>query len=151
MSIENLNRWFSLAANLGVILGIIFLAVELRQNNELLQAEARYNRLESRKEGNFEILRNRELSDAILKLQTDEELSPTEDLIVGRFRTNTILNWQYAYQEYSNGLIPIDDVPVEAWRTSMELRPDLKARWDSMKDTALSGDFVQWMKSNGVD
>ena len=34
MSIDALNRWLSLVANLAVLAGIVFLAVELRQNSE---------------------------------------------------------------------------------------------------------------------
>jgi len=151
MNIDSLNRWLSLVANIGVVLGIIFLALELRQNNELQQAEARYNRLETRKEGNYELLRNRDLTAALEKLQNGEVLSFTEDTIVQRFRTITILNWQYAYQEYSSGLIPNADVPVEAWVSLLENQPDAMAAWNSMKDTGLSDEFVQWMKSNGLD
>jgi hypothetical protein len=36
MSLENLNKWLSLTANLGVVAGIFLLAVEIRQNQELL-------------------------------------------------------------------------------------------------------------------
>ena len=79
MNIDSLNRWLSFAANFGVVLGIIFLAIELRQNNELLQAEARYNRLETRNEGNYELLRNRDLTAAIEKLENGEELSSIEE------------------------------------------------------------------------
>ena len=32
MKLENLNKWLSLAANLGVVAGIVFLAIEVRQN-----------------------------------------------------------------------------------------------------------------------
>jgi len=32
MNLENLNKWLSLAANLGVVAGIVFLAIEVRQN-----------------------------------------------------------------------------------------------------------------------
>ena len=40
MNTENLNRWLTLCANTGVVIGIIFLAFELQQNNELLQSQA---------------------------------------------------------------------------------------------------------------
>jgi len=40
MNTENLNRWLTLCANIGVVIGIIFLALELQQNNELLQSQA---------------------------------------------------------------------------------------------------------------
>ena len=40
MNTDNLNRWLTLCANIGVVIGIIFLALELQQNNELLESQA---------------------------------------------------------------------------------------------------------------
>lgn len=33
MKLDKLNQWLTLAANLGVLVGILFVAVQLRQNN----------------------------------------------------------------------------------------------------------------------
>jgi hypothetical protein len=41
MDKDNLNKWLTLTANLAVVAGIVFLAFELKQNNELLDAEIR--------------------------------------------------------------------------------------------------------------
>jgi len=40
MKIEGLNHWFTLAANLGVIAGIVFLGLEIQQNTRMMQATA---------------------------------------------------------------------------------------------------------------
>ena len=40
MNTDTVNRWLTLGANIGVVIGIIFLAFELQQNNELLQSQA---------------------------------------------------------------------------------------------------------------
>ena len=40
MKTDAVNRWLTFGANLGVLFGIFFLAFELQQNNELLQAQA---------------------------------------------------------------------------------------------------------------
>ena len=37
MDLDKLNRWLSLAANIGVVLGILLLAVEIRQNQAVLE------------------------------------------------------------------------------------------------------------------
>jgi hypothetical protein len=39
---DKLNNWLMLAANLGVIAGIILLAVELQQNNSLLETQIKF-------------------------------------------------------------------------------------------------------------
>ena len=40
MKLNPLNTWLTLAANLGVIAGIIFLALEIQQNTRTMQAAA---------------------------------------------------------------------------------------------------------------
>lgn len=37
MNLDNLNKWLNLAANIGVIAGILLLAVEIRQNQAVLE------------------------------------------------------------------------------------------------------------------
>ena len=41
MKLSRLNEWLALVGNLGVIAGIIFLAVELRQNTDMTRAQTR--------------------------------------------------------------------------------------------------------------
>ncbi len=41
MNTEALNRWLTLTANVGVIAGIVFLAVEIRQNTDMMRAQTR--------------------------------------------------------------------------------------------------------------
>ena len=39
MASDKLNRWLTLVANLAVVAGIIFLAMEIRQNNSMVELE----------------------------------------------------------------------------------------------------------------
>jgi hypothetical protein len=55
----DLGQAISVPANLGVIAGIVFLALELQQNNELLGAEARATRVGSRQADNSLVLEHR--------------------------------------------------------------------------------------------
>ena len=41
MNLHKINEWLSLVANLGVIAGILFLAVEIQQNTEMMQSQTR--------------------------------------------------------------------------------------------------------------
>lgn len=41
MDIEKINQWLSLLANIGVLAGIVFLAIELQQNTQMMQAQTR--------------------------------------------------------------------------------------------------------------
>lgn len=50
MSLDSLNRWLTLLANIGVIAGIVFLAIEVRQNQLMLEESNRLNRVMARVE-----------------------------------------------------------------------------------------------------
>ena len=41
MRLKRLNEWLALLANLGVIAGIVFLAIEVNQNNLLMKSQTR--------------------------------------------------------------------------------------------------------------
>ncbi len=45
MNDANLNKWLTLLANVSVVAGIIFLAIEIRQNTQTLEQNALYMRL----------------------------------------------------------------------------------------------------------
>jgi len=40
-----LGQTITILANFGVIAGIVFLGIELQQNNDLMEAQARYTKL----------------------------------------------------------------------------------------------------------
>ncbi len=47
MDTDKLNRWMTLIANVGVVSGLVFLAVEVRQNTESLEESRKQVRLQS--------------------------------------------------------------------------------------------------------
>ena len=47
MNLDNANKWLSVIANFGVVAGIIFLGIEVRQNQELLERDYALARLDS--------------------------------------------------------------------------------------------------------
>lgn len=47
MTAEKLNRWLTLGANLGVVVGLALLIVEIRQNTEMMEAQMHQSRTEA--------------------------------------------------------------------------------------------------------
>ena len=45
MKLDHLNKWLMLLANIGVIIGIVFLAIEVNQNTTVTQSSARQESL----------------------------------------------------------------------------------------------------------
>lgn len=71
MNLDSLNKWLTLAANIGVIAGIIFLGLELNQNTTAVQSASRQESL------NAELWVFEQLIDypALSLRPTDRELS----------------------------------------------------------------------------
>ena len=79
MNAEKANYWFALLANLGVVAGVVFLALEIQQNNELLVQDSRYSMLENQKDWKFFLNGDPEIAKLIYAPKV-EELSDVEKL-----------------------------------------------------------------------
>lgn len=99
---SKLNDWLTLIANLAVVGGIVFLAVEIQQNNELLRSESRQalisNDLTS-------LTENVAYADLFVKLASDEELSAKEQMQLSFIFTIDLRNREFEYFQYVNGLL----------------------------------------------
>ncbi len=47
MSAEKVNRWLSLGANIGVVIGLVLLIIEIGQNTEMMQAQINQSRTDA--------------------------------------------------------------------------------------------------------
>lgn len=80
MKLDRLNSWLSLAANLAVLVGIVFVAVEIAQNTAMVETQIHQSRAEAAS-AEARSLYNSDLVPALLvKVQADVELSPEETI-----------------------------------------------------------------------
>jgi len=145
----DLGQTVQILANIGVIAGIIFLGIELRQNNRLLQNEARLNLQRARTDEIEQTVLNPELSELWQKAVTGEPLTVSErqrfsNMMLGRF-----VRWEWYYEQYSRGLIDLGVLPVAAWRGMFSDGPIIAEIWRD-RSGLLSPEFVQWMEKNVV-
>ena len=101
MDKDRLNRWLTFGANIGVLAGILLLAYELRQNNDFMGAEARYNRLIINTENYGRMAENREFADLWLKVSDNEQLSRSEQIQIDSFLVKAFLvrEWSFMFVE----------------------------------------------------
>ena len=98
MKFEQLNSWLSLLANLGVLAGIIFLAIEIQQNTETSKFEALQANRNARIEY-FSAMRDSEYIIPILsKMNAGEELTDVE---VGRAIRHYQAAWSLEYYDWA--------------------------------------------------
>jgi len=112
MKIKNLNEWFTLVANIAVFTGIIFLAIEINQTNELMAAEERFNRLTALT-GLFEaMIENSNMAEIYGKaLITGEELSPGERIALDVYLTMNTRSREWTFKELEQ-----DELPINYWK-----------------------------------
>jgi len=80
MDSEKLNRWLTLGANFGVVLGLGLLVFELREAQNFAETEASVRRLNQIQEAQTAIALSESLAELQVRARTEgaESLSPTE-------------------------------------------------------------------------
>lgn len=150
MNTDTLNRWLTLGANVGVLLGIFFLAFELKQNNELLQSQASVTYVELRREGINNLTQNDELLKSMLKAKEGIELNDLEMLRLQTFYRTVFVNWEWEYEQFEKGILDVlDQPPEDRWRPAVGFYPLLKETW-SVQKFAMTPRFVQYMDEHVV-
>jgi uncharacterized protein (TIGR02246 family) len=151
MKKPDLTQLIQILANVGVIAGIVFLAVELRQNNETLRAQVRLERAQTRTEGLTELVNNPDLIRARVKDASGAELTPEERQVLEAQWGIVLTRWQYIHGEWQAGLIDDEDIPVVAWKRTMSAFPSFYRTWQNDKAIAFRPDFAAWMDRNVVE
>ena len=95
----DLGQTITILANVGVITGIVFLAVELNQNNALLESEARATRVQIRSDGWNRMAENPEIVALLVKDRRGEALSEEEELRLNAFWMTTLYMNQWQHEE----------------------------------------------------
>jgi hypothetical protein len=131
MSGYRLKRWLALGANLGTLLGLLLVVVQLQQNRELMRAQIRHDLAM----GIVELLGapagNRQLASVLRRGGAGEELTPDEQFQF-RVRTNALLRyWEDVHYQYRQGLFdePEYSRQKEAWRSSLAASKGAVTYW----------------------
>jgi hypothetical protein len=99
---SKINDWLSLVANVAVVGGILFLAIELRQNNELLRSESRQALIAN---DVASLTTNVEHTDVFAKLVAGDSLSAEDQLRLSFMFALDLRNREFEYFQYVNGLL----------------------------------------------
>jgi hypothetical protein len=128
---DRLNRWLTLGANIGVLIGIILLLVELAQNREMMRAQTRHDLAMGIVEMQHAAAEDEQLADIMRRSLAGEELTPTERYR-HRLRLNALLRyWEDVHYQYRLGLYdrPEFSRQREAWRDSFLGNSHLREYW----------------------
>jgi hypothetical protein len=137
---------------LGVIGSLIFVAFEIRQNNELLAAEARAKQHDNRSQNsNRQFIENPHLAELVLKSNNGQQLTDIEQYTIERFFNQTLLDFQFVYVEYLRGQFDEQELGISSKKSAFYRNAGMPQYWKGHAEEFLRPDFVQWMNENIVE
>lgn len=102
MELAELNEWFSLAASVAVLIGIVFLIVEIKQNTKSHQSDSRKALLSNDQTALLVALDHH---DIFQKMAQPEKLSQVDQYRLSFIFAIDIRNREFEYFEYLSGAI----------------------------------------------
>ena len=144
MNTDGLNRWVTLGANIGVLLGIIFLAIEIQQNTESQEAEVRAANFFGIADTWRIPAESSELTSIMAKDAASESLTQAEEFQIQAFWTRIHLNIEWAYTE-----MPEDEFQrIPAFQKyTYDLFPSYRTAWERRR-SFFDPEFVRYMDEN---
>jgi hypothetical protein len=147
----DLGQTITILANVGVIAGLFFLALELQQNNRFLESSAREAR-NARVQGLAEqIYMVPGLAEIFVKTRNSEPLTEAEELKLFGFNLRRIRGFEAYYQEFSEGVVP--EPPVQAWKNAFEGAPHnipMDEDWEESKLLMGNQEFIEWFEEHVI-
>ena len=148
MNLDSLNKWLTLLANIGVIAGIAFLAIEINQNNKQLEIQSYQNWSNSAINLNMS-LTDRELS-AIYASGVEDSRNLDEDSFISFAMWNMGIMQMAQTTDY---LYRQGSIDRALWETEINRAagilslPGVRQWWNAGGRTQLSPDFVSLIES----
>ncbi len=149
MKKPDVGQLITILANVGVIAGIIFLAIELQQNNQLMEAEARQARTSmvidlwnfTAEHGDLYELRER--------ANNNEVLSRAEQIRVDASVMAVFVMLEWTFRELSKDSPEMNQVR-EVQRYNFANEASTSKVWEARKNS-FDPAFVQWMEQNVIN
>jgi len=150
MAKVDVGQSVTILANLGVIAGIVFLGIELRQNNELMEAEARFNRLSLSREAYNIQSTNGELAEILVKANNGDELTEVEHYRYRMAGMRFLSNMEWIFNE-----LPVTSSErqylQEQLRLNLATEASLYRPVFIERRASFSDEFVRWVEDEIFD
>ena len=127
MNPDGVHRWMTLAANIGVLIGIFLLLIELKQNTESAELQAAQNYVTLSHELDFRLVDDPSLIALFYTLPSDR--TPEEARRLDRWYFGSLRTWENGYYLHSKGVL--DD---DLWSGQEFFMGDLLRNSDELRD-----------------
>lgn len=145
----NRDRTIQVLANVGVIAGIIFLGLEIQQNNEALSFQARLEREGWHRAAMARRTQNPDLIRALAKARRGEALTDVDAIVLELEGKAVLIDWMLVFRLVDDGAIKQSSIPISVWRDYFQ-DPGLSDVWTKTRHWYSEG-FVEFMETNIVN
>ena len=143
------DRSIHVLANVGVIAGIVFLGVEMHQNNEALEIQARLERESSLRTAMARRAQNPDLIRALASARRGDALTEEDAVVLEMESQATLTDWRLVFMLVRDGIIDESSIPIPLWRRIYR-DPGFADVWSETKD-GYPEEFVDFMETNIVN
>jgi len=105
MKLDKVNEWLTLTANLGVLVGILFLAVEIRQNTEMLETQINQSRAAQAMTEAQSIYNSDHLPALLVRVRSGADLTSEEAVRYRSLFRAFNRNFDNQLRQFSQGLL----------------------------------------------
>ena len=155
MDSNELNKWLVLAANIGVLIGLVLVLYEIRQNSDLMQVQISQARADAAKESNQQTFESAYIPAILVKIQQGAELTD-EDMVryitwfrsQNRNQENVLSQYQFgmldeniprSIKDFARATIWQSEYSREAWRIT---KPGYSDEYIAFIETAVESESV---------
>ena len=122
MESDKMNRWLTLGANIGVLIGIILLVIELDQNREMIRAQTRNDISQQLANRLLTMASNSQMASVMRRAEDGEELTKDEEHQYFVYLVANLRDWENIHYQYRHGMF--DDNEFEAEKTAWQFVTD---------------------------
>ena len=149
MGSTRLSEWLHILASLGVLVGLIFLALEIRQANRIAIATTEITVREAYGSSNENIYTNPEIAALLAKARsTDVEFSDAEQEMLFYFISRMMNTWRGIEKAYINEMVAREtfNTAIEDMKWTVETYPisrSILKRWVETYPSASESELIQ--------
>ena len=152
MNTDRLNRWLTLAANLGVLAGLIVLIMEIRQSSAIAEAQFYLDQVEQNENSELALLGDNPATVWERSVFDPESLSPADSRVMDAYLVSRLYVWWKMFELERRGF-------VESGATAANVRDSVEfffgntfaqAWWKHERDYGESGDSLTALIESAV-
>lgn len=130
MDLDKTNRWLTLIANIGVVIGLFALIFELRHSSQVAEVAAYQTRIAEIQGMSLELALSSELSIVLEKYESKgiDALTPEERRRVGAWYQVILRQMQGQYYQYQNGFL--ERAVID--RTLLDISNGIYQSWEQL-------------------